>query len=116
MKKLNIFKKASITALGLLLPMFAFAQMGIQEIQNYQGSNQRDLPTAIMTIVNYALIIVGVLALAFIVYGGFLYITAHGDDKQVSSAKDIIINAVIGIVVIGIAAALVNFVVGAVSQ
>ena len=41
---------------------------------------------------------------------------AHGDSGQVDSAKEVIIYAVIGIVVIGIAAALVNFVVGAVVQ
>ena len=116
MKITNTIKKVSIVSLGLLLPLFAFAQMGVETIQTYEGSNERDLPSAIMNVVNYALIIVGVLALAFIVYGGFLYITAHGDDKQVDSAKGIIINAVIGIVVIGIAAALVNFVVGAVTQ
>ncbi|MDO8511668.1 MAG: pilin [bacterium] len=116
MKITNILKKGWIATLGLLLPAFAFAQMGINEIQGYEGSNQRDLPTAIMVIVNYVLIIVGVLALAFLVYGGFLYITSHGDTQQVDKAKTTIINAVIGIVVIGIAAALVNFVVGAVSQ
>jgi hypothetical protein len=55
--------------------------------------------------------LVGVIALGYIVYGGFLYITAHGDSGQVDSAKTTIINAIIGIVIIGVAAALVNFVV-----
>ena len=114
MKIINILKKLWIV--GLLMPIFAFAQMGIEVVDGYQGSQQRDLPTAIITIVNYVLIIVGVLALAYLVYGGFLYITSHGDSGQVDEAKSTIVNAVIGIVVIGVAAALVNFVVGAVAQ
>ncbi|MDO8511667.1 MAG: hypothetical protein Q7S57_00165 [bacterium] len=75
------------------------------------GLPEVELPALLLQLVNYALGLVGVLALGFIVYGGFLYITAHGDDKQVTSAKGIIINAIIGIIVIGLAAALVNFIV-----
>ena len=89
--------------------------MGLNVVNSYDPP-ARDLPSTIVMIVNYALTIVGVIALAYIVYGGFLYITAHGDSGQVDSAKEIIIYAVIGIVVIGVAAALVNFVVGAVTQ
>lgn len=73
----------------------------------------RDLPGTILGIVNFVLILVGILALAFLVYGGFLYITSRGDEDQVATAKSIIVNAVIGIIVIGVAAALVNFVVNA---
>jgi len=111
---------AIFLALAILVvsfnPQIVSAQMGLDVVDGYEGSNQRDLPSAIMTIVNYVLVIVGVIALAFLVYGGFLYITSHGDSSQVDAAKQTIINAVIGIVVIGVAAALVNFVVGAVAQ
>lgn len=75
------------------------------------GLPTSSLPEIILMIVNYGLVLVGVLALAYMVYGGFLYITSHGDSNQVDTAKNIIIYAVIGIVVIGVAAALVNFVV-----
>lgn len=115
MKIINILKKAWL--LGLVMPMFALAagDMGLSVVNSYDPP-ARCLPCTIIQIVNYALTIVGVIALAYIVYGGFLYITAHGDSSQVDSAKEIIIYAVIGIVVIGVAAALVNFVVGAVVQ
>lgn len=69
------------------------------------------LDELIFNIITYALILVGVIALGFLVYGGFLYITSHGDENQIDQAKKIITYAVIGIVVIGIAAALVNFVI-----
>lgn len=94
-------------------PQVSSAQMGLNVVDRFDPP-ARDLPSTIMMIVNYVLIIVGVVALAYLVYGGFLYITSHGDTTQVDSAKNTIINAVIGIVVIGVAAAVVNFVVGAV--
>jgi len=78
------------------------------------GLATSSLPEMILTIVNYSLVLVGVFALGFIVYGGFLYITAHGESQQVEQAKGIIIYAVIGIIIIGVAAAVVNFVVGGV--
>lgn len=78
------------------------------------GLSTTKLPEMILQLVNYVLILVGVLALAYFVYGGFLYITAHGESQQVEKAKGVIIYAVIGIVVIGLAAALVTFVVGSV--
>lgn len=78
------------------------------------GLSKTSLPAMIVAVVNYSLVLVAALALAMIVYGGFLYITAHGESQQVEKAKTVIIYAVIGIVVIGLAAALVNFVVGAV--
>ena len=72
------------------------------------------LEELILAIINFVLILVGVLALAFLVYGGFRYITSRGEETEVGVAKQIITNAVIGIAVIGIAAAVVNFVVGAI--
>jgi len=78
------------------------------------GLPKDELPDLILKIVNAALILVGVLALAAIAYGGFLYITAAGDEKQIGKAKIILTYSIIGIIVIGVAAALVNFVIDAV--
>lgn len=79
------------------------------------GLPKNSLPEMIFQLVTYALVLVGVVALAFFIYGGFLYITAAGDTEQIEKAKKIIVYAIIGIVVIAIAAALVNFVIGAFS-
>lgn len=98
------------------LPIVALAQggdLGAGFVQGY-APPARNLPATIIGIVNFVLVIVGVLALAALVYGGFLYITSRGDDDQLKTAKQVIINAVIGIVVIGVAAALVNFVIDAI--
>ena len=71
------------------------------------------LETLITNIIKYALGLTAVLAVGFIVYGGFLYISSQGEPKQLEAGKQAIIGAVIGIVVIGLAYAIVEFVVNA---
>lgn len=72
------------------------------------------LPLLILWVINTVLVLAGVVALGFLVYGGFKYITARGDEQETTEAKQTITGAVIGLVVIGIAAAIVNFVISTV--
>lgn len=94
-----------------LLPLVAHAQGGLMGVPPPAGTAQGDLAQVILRLINYVLAIVGVIALAYLVYGGFMYITSAGNEDKVEAAKEIIINAVVGVVVIGVAAALVNFVI-----
>ncbi|MFH1375499.1 MAG: MMCAP2_0565 family pilin-like conjugal transfer protein [Patescibacteria group bacterium] len=57
---------------------------------------------------NFLLPFVGAIAIAAIVYAGFLYLTAAGNQEQTEKAKKIIIWVVIGIIVIVSAYAIVN--------
>jgi hypothetical protein len=45
------------------------------------------------------------------IYGGYLYMTAQGNEDQVEKGKDVIKNAVIGIVIIFLAYTITNFVI-----
>lgn len=94
-----------------LLPVIALAQDGLVGTPVPTGTAQGDLATVILNLINYVLAIVGVVALAYLIYGGFRYITSAGNEETIDEAKRIIFNAIIGIVVIGVAAALVNFVI-----
>lgn len=51
-------------------------------------------------IVGSVLSFVGVLFLALVIYGGFLWMTARGNQQQVEKAKNLIIQAVIGVVIV----------------
>lgn len=106
----NFWKKVIAIAPGLL-PAVARAQGGLSGVPPPTGTATGDLAQVILRIINYVLAIVGIVALAYLVYGGFMYITSAGNEDKVEAAKQIIINAVIGIVVIGVAAAIVNFVI-----
>ncbi|OGY43661.1 MAG: hypothetical protein A3B89_04465 [Candidatus Buchananbacteria bacterium RIFCSPHIGHO2_02_FULL_40_13] len=43
---------------------------------------------------------IGVLFIILIIYGGFMWMTAGGDSSKIQKAKDIIIKATIGLVII----------------
>jgi len=61
-------------------------------------------------IVNIFSIIVGIAAVIMIVYAGFRYVTSGGDSGRVTSAKNALIYALIGIAVAALAQILVKFV------
>ena len=64
----------------------------------------------ITTIVNIFSIIVGIVSVIMIIYGGFRYVTSGGDSGNVSNAKNTIIYAIIGLVVVALAQFIVQFV------
>jgi hypothetical protein len=110
-----------VAATALLAPLTAFA--GLRETVNQNlgvtgtatGLNTTaNLPTMIGTIIQSALGLVGIVLVVFIIYAGFLWMTAQGNEEQVTKAKDILKNAIIGMVIMFTAYAITNFVVSAI--
>lgn len=66
-------------------------------------------------IVNIFSIIVGIVAVIMIVVGGFKYITSGGDSGNITSAKNTIVYAVIGLVIVALAQFIVKFILNKVS-
>ena len=87
-------------------------QQGQCEVRN-QGSNcdNSGLTSLFRTVVNILLFLVGSLAVIMLVIGGLRYVTSNGDQNAVTSAKNTILYAIIGIVVAFLAYAAVNFVI-----
>ncbi len=63
---------------------------------------------AILKWTNFFLSFLALIAMIFVIYAGFLYVTSMGNDEQAKKAKNIIVWVVVGIIVIMIAYALVN--------
>jgi cytochrome bd-type quinol oxidase subunit 2 len=61
-------------------------------------------------IINIFSAIVGVIAVIMIIVGGLRYITSGGDSNKVSAAKNTIIYAIIGLVIVALAQLIVRFV------
>ena len=61
-------------------------------------------------LVNIALGFVGIILLGYIIFAGFLWMTAGGDTKKVDTAQAMIKNAVIGLLIVVAAFAISNFV------
>lgn len=71
------------------------------------GSNLQALITRIINVIS---VIVGVIAVIMIIYGGFRYITSGGNDSSVSAAKNTILYALIGLIIVALAQVIVKFV------
>lgn len=69
----------------------------------------------IQVTLNILSILVGVTAVIMIMVSGFKYITAGGDASKVSSAKNTLVYAIIGIVVVALAQFIVQFVINKVT-
>jgi cytochrome bd-type quinol oxidase subunit 2 len=78
------------------------------------GTNQ--INSIITTIINVFSLVVGVVSVIMIILGGFRYITSGGDSSNVQSAKNTIIYALIGLVVVALAQFIVQFVLNKVTQ
>ncbi len=70
----------------------------------------------IPTIINAFLVLIGIVAAIYLVLGGLRYIRSEGDEGEAEKAKNTILSAVIGIIVIGLSALIVNFAIDIVSN
>jgi len=68
------------------------------------------LNTLITNVVNVFSIIVGIIAVIMIIIGGFKYITSGGDSGNVTGAKNTILYAIVGLVIVALAQFVVKFV------
>jgi hypothetical protein len=72
--------------------------------------SEEGLNNVITNVVNVLSLIVGIIAVIMIVIGGFRYITSGGDSGNVSGAKNTILYAIVGLVIVALAQFIVRFV------
>lgn len=117
---LPVFVVASLSA----VPVFAQAniQSGLCTGANLQfsASSSGDCSSGddattkindlIRTIINLLSALVGIVAVIMIIVGGLRYITSGGNDSSVTGAKNTILYAVVGLVIVALAQVMVRFV------
>ncbi len=64
----------------------------------------------IADVINILSLIVGIAAVIMIIISGFKYITSQGDSTAVNSAKNTLLYAIVGIVIVAMAQIIVQFV------
>ena len=104
------------------IAVFAFSPMYLPKVSYAEGiivpggklenidENAKDPSTLISKVINTLLAILAGIAVLVIIYGGFKYIL--GGDAGAKEAKSIITGAVVGLIIILLAYAIVNWVVG----
>ena len=83
------------------------------KIKKNAGSDT--LETDVTSIINIIIGVLGILAVVVIILGGIQYMTSNGDANKVKKAKDTILYGIIGLIIVILSAAIVNFVIGKVA-
>ncbi len=81
-----------------------------------EGDLKTLLPEAVGNVISLFLSLIGVILLVIVVYAGFLWLTAGGNEDQVARAKQLIRNGVIGLIIALSAYLITGFVVTQVQQ
>jgi TRAP-type C4-dicarboxylate transport system permease small subunit len=82
-----------------------------QNIGGELGLPQGDIRVTIARIIRVAMGLIGIVMVAAIIYGGFLYMTAGGNEDQAGTGKKAITAGVIGLAIVLSAWALTNFII-----
>jgi threonine/homoserine/homoserine lactone efflux protein len=64
------------------------------------------------TFISLFFVIAAIIAVIYLVYGGIKYITSRGDKTEVENARNQIIAAIVGLILVFLAFFLINFVLG----
>ncbi len=98
-----------LTAAGLALPLAALA-VSFEDPSKSLGLGTADLKDTVINIINWVLGLLGIIAVIMILIGGFQWMTAAGNEEKVEKSKKVISAAIVGLIIILLAWAIVNFV------
>jgi hypothetical protein len=118
-KLLSFFLFSLVFLAGISLATVVFAQgldVGTSEIDSVIALSPTDPRVIIARIINVALLFLGAIAVALIIYSGFIWMTSGGSEDKIEQAKKILRNAIIGLIIILSAWGVVTFVLNRLMQ
>lgn len=108
------------TALGLVLMLSAgvllrgvyqvLGQNGFTDISQSIGLGNASVSQTAVTFLNAVLGLLGIVGVTMVIWGGYQWLTAAGNEQRVERAKQILTAAVVGLVIILLSWAIVHFV------
>jgi len=126
MKILKLAFATLLSSVVILVPSVAMAEnvagnlcngVNLTDVTDAGGTNAckpttghgvQDIATDIINIFSW---VVGIISVIMIIYGGFRYITSGGNDAGVKAAKNTILYAVVGLIIVALAQIIVKFVI-----
>jgi hypothetical protein len=116
----STLKKIAVTGASvaaIALPAVVLAQtapdLGLEYGESI-GLGSRDVRETVGSVIRAFMGLLGIIAVMLILWGGFKWMTAGGNEEQVGEAKKIIVSGVIGLIIIMSAYAIATFVVNAI--
>jgi hypothetical protein len=104
---MNIVKNKIILIVAFCATFLPFV---VSATELYSPIGSVSVPVLIGKILSIVIGVIGAIALAMFIFGGFLWMTSAGDGKAVQKGKDTMVYAVLGLVVIFSARAILTFV------
>ncbi len=115
---ITLFLASFLLAIFFIIPVQADNTYGLDEsasrvpaFENQKlNYDQNFLNTRVGAIIGIILSFIGVIFLILMIYAGISWMTAAGNDEKVKKAKDLIINAIIGLIIVLAAYAITAFI------
>jgi len=82
----------------------------LSECNVEKTEGEKSLMSNVSMLINVFASVMGFLAIGMIIYGGFMLLTAQGDPARIKRGKDVVLYSVIGLILVVLAYAIVNFV------
>ena len=105
-KIIILFSLATILALPYIVLAESQSTVNLKQVGEkgdtppWSGATDTSLAGIVSIVIQAFLGLLGVLFLTYLLYAGYHWMTAQGDEKKVDKAKDTITRAVIGLIVI----------------
>jgi hypothetical protein len=100
---------------AFIIPLAARAQdlgqKNLGSAQTAAGYQSTDIETLVGMVITTFLSLLGVIFLILIVYGGYLWFIARGDESKIEKARATITNSIIGLIIVLAAYAITYFVI-----
>jgi len=110
----SILFLVSVFAVLFFSPVTTLAQASEWQVANpFKMGEGQSLQQIIAQIINIAFMAAGLVAVIYLIIGGFRYVTSGGNAEAIEGAKATILNAIIGLIIIFISFLLVNYILGA---
>lgn len=114
----QILKRITLATGSILLGCFPYVvhaltkeDTGLPDTIKAADLQQKELASFVAGALTAVLGIIGVLFLVMLVYAGFLWMIGGDDEKKVSKARELILYAVLGLIVIVSAGAITKFII-----
>ncbi len=107
----KLLTSASIAASYLIPFSYAFAETKVKVCPDsgpFKNLCSLDLAGSVGDLIVLAFILAVLIALTFLIYGGIRWIAAGGDKTQIESARETIVGAIIGLVIVFLAYFILN--------
>lgn len=104
----------------IAVPYFVFAETdalkGLEQVGETSGpytavNDQNNINTTIGRVISIGLSMLGIIFIILIIYAGFNWMTAQGDEEKVNKAKNTLKTAIIGLIIVVLAYAIYQFII-----